>query len=498
MSYRSSSGRTWPVSSLLLAGLILLAFVLRFYRLGAWSFADDEIFTLRDSLSPTLDNPRPLLYFLNFFLVRPLMPMDELGMRVLPAIFGVLAIPVFYFVSRRLIGTRAALFGAFLLAVNNFHIYQSSFARYWSLVFLLSAVYPFAIYLGIRDRSRGALALGVIAGVLAVLAHPVAVLPMGGLLLFYVLQLRHKDLGRLWGRPSVRWAAFLTVVLAAVIALRYVPVLRSWIFDRPHLRLGDHLLRAPTGLGVKQIAILLGYVEGLTLPVALAGVVGIYILWRARSQELALLLSCLLIAPVSFILLLSFRTAVSTTYLVATVPILFMGAGVFMDRLIAVEWGIRPRWLLPGTLVLIMLSPSLPTLLSQYRDGRRADFRGAARWLDVRLGPQDVVYSDQYRTLTHYLPEQHVDRLEADPAPLIRSMRALQQSGGPGSLWIVAPVQGGVRSNAGYGLLKQWLYDNCQLRKVTGKPRLDFRKNELHIFRCAPAPSGMKTEKGKT
>jgi len=371
--------------------------------------------------------------------------------------------------------------------VNSFHIYQSQFARYWSLVFLLSAVYPFALYLGIRERSTSALALGIVAGVLAVLAHPVAVLPLGGLGLFLALQLRHQNLGRLWVQPSVRGGVLLTLVLAAAIAVRYGPVLHAWIVDRPH-RLRDHLLNAPSGFGVKQIALLLSYVDGLTLPVVLSGVLGIWILWQTRNRQLAVLLTCLVIVPVAFIVLLSFRTAVSTTYLVPAVPILFMGAGVLLDRLAEVDWGVRPRWLLPTTVVVIILTPSLPTLLSQYRDGRRADFRGVAHWLDKRLVPQDVVYSDQYRTLAYYLHGTHVDQLGPNLAPLIQATRALQESGGVGSVWIVAPVRGGVRSHPNYGRLKQWLYDNCQLRNVIGTPRLDFRKNDLHIYRCPCEP----------
>ncbi len=56
----------------------------------------DELYTLRDSLHPQLRNPRPLLYLLNYFLVRPLLPLDEFGLRVLPALFGVLAMPALY------------------------------------------------------------------------------------------------------------------------------------------------------------------------------------------------------------------------------------------------------------------------------------------------------------------------------------------------------------------------------------------------------------------
>jgi hypothetical protein len=54
--------------ALLVAGLTVLAFALRFGRLGHWGFDSDEIFMLRDSIHPKLTNPRPLLYFLNHLL----------------------------------------------------------------------------------------------------------------------------------------------------------------------------------------------------------------------------------------------------------------------------------------------------------------------------------------------------------------------------------------------------------------------------------------------
>ena len=38
--------------TLILAGLVLITLVLRFYRLGEWNFQATEMFTLRDSVKP--------------------------------------------------------------------------------------------------------------------------------------------------------------------------------------------------------------------------------------------------------------------------------------------------------------------------------------------------------------------------------------------------------------------------------------------------------------
>src|ERR687898_1935325 len=108
--------------ALLLFCIIAVAIFLRFWRLGDWGFDSDEIFMLRDSLVIKPRNPRPLMYLMNHYLINPILPLSEFSLRLLPAFFGVLGIPVFYLMTRRLVGTRAALFGAFLLAMSGLHV----------------------------------------------------------------------------------------------------------------------------------------------------------------------------------------------------------------------------------------------------------------------------------------------------------------------------------------------------------------------------------------
>lgn len=483
---REGSGTLVP--ALLLVGLVALAIALRMWRLGQWGFDGDEIYTLRDSLNPRLSNPRPLLYLLNHYLILPLVPLDELGLRLLPAFFGLLAVPVLYLITRRLVGKRAALFTALLVAVNPMHVYLSQYARYWSLVFLLSAVYPFAIYLGARDHNGRWLALGLVSGVLAVLAHPVSVFPVAGLAVFLLLQLRRDVVARLWSQKTVRWAVFLGGILFLAAAVRSIDMLQGWISQHDtSTRVPDHLRDGPRSPGVKQLAILLGFVDGLTLPVALIGALGLYLVWQQRSRPLGLLLACMLVVPVTIILLLSFRTPVGVNYLLPATPVVFIGAGVFLDRMANVDLGFRPGWLLPAAITAIVIASGMPSLISQYRDGRRYDLRGAAQWLQPRLQPGDVVFSIQSRITAHYLPGAQVQALAPGSAPLIEAAGELRQAGRGQVLWIVAPAPShAFRSNLRRGGLSRWMYDNCQIRNSLGVGRLDFRQQYLHIYRCPP------------
>jgi hypothetical protein len=485
------------VATVVLTGLIVLAFALRFWRLGAWGFDSDEVWMLRDSLHLDPRNPRPLLYLLNHYLVLPFGPLDEFSLRLLPALFGVLAIPAFYLVVRRLVGARAGLFGALLLAASGLHVYYSQFGRYWTLVFLLSAVYPFAIYLGLRERSRSTLLLGLMTGVFAVLAHPASVLLLGGLGIWLLATYRKRDeLLWLWNQRTVWWGASLAVIIVAAIAVWFIPMLQQWTLAHDRVpqadKGGPFLLQIPGGRGVAQLSFLLGYVESLTPPLVLAAAAGIYLLWQGRDRSLALLLAWLFIFPIAFIMVVSFRTAISNFYLLPAAPVLFVGAGVFLDRLAALDWELRPRWLASALVAAMIIAANAPTLISQYRDGRRWDFRGVARWLDPRITPEDVVFSDQHEVLSHYLPGAQVQRLAADPPRLMRAVSGLKQAGRGGVLWIVSPAPShAFRTNPNLASLNHWMYDNCQLRNTIGVGRVDFRQQYLQIYRCPPAaPSG--------
>jgi hypothetical protein len=277
-------------------------------------------------------------------------------------------------------------------------------------------------------------------------------------------------------------------VVAAVVAWRYVPMLQGWITSHDRAPGAAQFLHASFNQGVKQLFFLTAFLEGLTLPLALIGVVGIYLLWRERDRSLALFLASLAIFPIAFLTLITLRTPSSQYYLLPAIPVFFMGAGVFLDRLFQVDWGGRPRWLLPATVVAVVISAGLPTLLSEYLNGRRYDFRGMAHWLEPHLAPEDIVFSDQPMVLAHYLPGTDVQHLLADTTSLSQATRSLTQSAHGGALWIVAPSQGHTfRTNLKRGGLIGWIYDNCQLRNITGKGRVDFRQQYLQLYRCPPA-----------
>jgi Dolichyl-phosphate-mannose-protein mannosyltransferase len=480
----------WRSTTVAVVALSVIALALRFWHLRDWGLDSDEVFTLRDSIKIRPTNPRPLGYLLNHYLVQPFVPLDEFGLRLLPALFGALAIPAMYLVGRRLIGNRAAVLAALLLAFSPLQVIYSQFGRYWALVFLLCSIYPYAIFVGLRERNRRWLGLGVGTGILASLAHPASVLLVGGpALWFFATQLRGRRLAALWSQGRVRWAVLATALLLVLIAIRFVPILQGWISEHDaNPGSGQFLLGPQLPPGLKQLRYLLGFVEGWTFQLVFTSLIGLALLYQGRDPLLARVLTSLALFPAIFLPVLSLRTPISTYYLMPIAPVFFYGAGVFLDHIFGLPWRMRPRWLGAAAVTAMILAAGMPTLISQYRNGRRFDFRGVADWLQPRLTSSDIIYSDQPAALAHYLPQSDVRPLKYNTVPLSESLASLQRASGSAALWIVAPQPAhAFRTNLRQGGLAKWLYAHCQLRNTIGVGRVDFRQQYLQVYRCPPA-----------
>ena len=108
--------------------------LLRMYKLGEWSFWGDEMFTVggwEDGF-----NYSPLRKSLSSALVQMVIAMkgsNEWNARIVPAIFGILTIPLLYFIVKRLFDTPVAILSALLLALSPWHLYWSQNARFYTL-----------------------------------------------------------------------------------------------------------------------------------------------------------------------------------------------------------------------------------------------------------------------------------------------------------------------------------------------------------------------------
>ncbi|MEA2404181.1 MAG: mannosyltransferase, partial [Thermoleophilaceae bacterium] len=168
-----------PRQAILVAGVTLLAALLRFPTLDVQSFWLDEAVTvevLRGSLGHVLSGvvnseSTPPLYYVLAWLWSQLFGLGEVGLRSLSALLGTAAIPVAWAAGRRLAGSRTGLIAALLAAVNPLLIWYSQEARSYALLVLLAAL-SFLLFLrALDDPSRDRLVAWGVVGALALATH---------------------------------------------------------------------------------------------------------------------------------------------------------------------------------------------------------------------------------------------------------------------------------------------------------------------------------------
>jgi len=136
--------------SLGLFAIVFIGFLLRTYKLGAYSLWFDEAATIINSqhlktmlgeIGKTFTYPSPLYSIFIFFWQR--LGTTEVILRYPSVIFGTLAIVMIYFTGKELFNKKIGLTAAFLLSVSPFNIYYSREVKGYAMLsfFVLLAIY---------------------------------------------------------------------------------------------------------------------------------------------------------------------------------------------------------------------------------------------------------------------------------------------------------------------------------------------------------------------
>ncbi|MCD6326102.1 glycosyltransferase family 39 protein [bacterium] len=174
--FRGENGRltkrahTRRVLAVLPGAVVLVAAVLRLYRLGRLSFWYDEATTIilsRDLLAlPTsLSTSAPLSFAIAHFWNA--LGTSEFWVRLWPALIGIAVVPLVFVFGRRLFSRRAGLIAAALVAISPLCIYYSQELRAYSLLPFLVVVAGYAWHkAAVTSRGRW-LYVGIAAVALA-------------------------------------------------------------------------------------------------------------------------------------------------------------------------------------------------------------------------------------------------------------------------------------------------------------------------------------------
>lgn len=168
----------------IVAGLIVVAGLIRFFALGHQSLDGDEAVTAVKVLQPSLGHTllvvanferSPPLYYILIWLWTKAFGTDVAALRSLSALLGTLTVPAAYLAARELASRRAGLIAGILTAVNPFLVWYSQEARSYALMALFAAWAFYFFARAHRSPSGRNLALWAGFSALALCSHYFAV-----------------------------------------------------------------------------------------------------------------------------------------------------------------------------------------------------------------------------------------------------------------------------------------------------------------------------------
>jgi len=464
---------------LLLAGILVLALALRLHGLSRWPFEQDELYTLHDAIDLGARSDaagaagilgRPIYYLLQHGLLR-FLPPSPLWLRVPPMLFGVLGVWLSWRLGRACFGRVAGLVAALLVAFSPWHLYASQTARYWSLVYALSAVVLLAILKAVETRRVRYYLLAASVVVLGGLTHPTFLFPLPGVAVAFAL---FTTGGRL-RRPI----AFLRHLL-----LPWGPafgVLAAWAL---FLKVGGHgaALHNWSGRGASAtLRLVPAMVQWATPGVVAAALIFFWVLARSgkrgdRRWAAAATLGS--ISALSLMIVASFRTDVYADYGMSMLPLVYVsiGGGVQLMKRRMRQDG---DWFAAAVLV-VLVSGALPGVVSHLNGGSRLDYREAYTYIETHA-PEVLTVGSPQVVAAYYAPGLRHEDFRRDTLYLGNLLRR------EGGFWLVG-------SYRRYGLLggsrqvERWMIGHCQTVLRTRHTRIDYREYLVKLHWCGAGP----------
>jgi uncharacterized membrane protein len=373
---------------------LLIGFALRFYAFDKKSLWIDEIHTFnesRDDLGGQLryyrENPTHVQLPLFFILTHIFYPFSkpERDLRVMPLIFGILALPTIYFLSRSF-SPRIALPCTFSLALMTYHIHYSQEGRVYSLTFFWGMM---ALYFLMKhmetSRQRYLFFTGLTFSLLFYLSYStIPFIYLSQLLFFY-----RREGNRL------------------LTPFRSLLVLNGWIclFCAPWLLFvalnyrGQPVMDPLTVQEIGPFSSLLSAVLNDWASSSLLGIISVGLLtlfpFVSDKKRNALILLAMFIVPIgglyAYCRLFHITQFITSRYFINFLPLFLIALFMSADAMEA-KWKAPRRILNPKLLFLLLYIASNLAILPLYYRSEKQDFRRLASYLHSQVQDGDRVF----------------------------------------------------------------------------------------------------------
>ncbi len=448
------------------------------WQFDAWQDEIYSIFEARDLIhspfGPGGMELRPL-YFLALHPFAKAFPHATALLRLPSLIFGMLGIVATWTLARRHLGVSAAIVAAGVLAVLPVHINASHIIRYWSLIYLLGALFAGALLRAMDTDARRDHLLVLTWLLIGTLTHPTFAISAVGMTVAAHLVTNTSRFG--FRLPSTN-AWRLTWVPAVLLLLGYYVML--WAFFTTERLVGE-AAGSPDRL-LPSLAF------NLSPAVVTASILGVT--WLLWSDEASLrrfgLMAALGTATSTITLLIGgylHFLPVSVLYVSAAFPLLLASAGALCRSFSGSVAGERRAAVV---MVLVLAAALSPSTLSYMNDGARFDYRPSLAHI-VRNDPKGTVVIWPRVQAMWDTPDLESIELRSDtPLALFDSLLVARDR-----FWVITSQRRYGYIGDSDGRKQQWLGRHCDRVLTTGAPRYDFEQYVARLWECragGPAP----------
>ncbi|MFA4860796.1 glycosyltransferase family 39 protein [Methanoregula sp.] len=371
----------------LLLSLTIVGLFLRFFNLGYNSLWLDEasthtfaIMSIPEIWEATTGgefNP-PLFYWIEHFML--VFGNNEFVLRFVPALLGVLTIPLVYYAGKEFMDRNVGIIAAAAFAFSPFLVFYSQEARAYSMMLFFVA---FAMIFYFRAMKNNEIRNWVLFGLLAALAfwsHFYALVIIGALILYAlaVQILKYAKDVRNLVPMIIGWAVFAVICLPLIVAT--IQLFGSRTASAPSFGLQGLTMIMKT---FQQIAGFSDIAMYLLLLLFIIGIVQAFIL--DKNKGLFLVLLTILTFAISYIL--SFKMPMVPRYLIFFSIVFFIGIAVSYKLLYTLAK--HPGVVYGFIAFLVVLNA--PMLMDYYSGYSKGDWRGLSDKLQQVTNPGDFI-----------------------------------------------------------------------------------------------------------
>ncbi len=419
---------------LFLVAITLLAAALRIYKISEWGFWIDEIYTI-ERATGDLDS---LLIPLSTRLVS--IPLGTLGMgefsaRIVPALVGLISIPIFFFPIRKITNGTTALLATLLLALSPWHLYWSQNARFYSALMLFYGLAGLCLFIWLEGNSIWymLLSMGFIGFAMLERGTTLFIFPV---FIFYIIALYilpiEKPPGLTWRNLAIFFIPIFLLGLLVVFSTGNLFSFFSKIIGHQH----------------NPIRVFLSVIYDVGLPLFLLAIFGgVYSIFQKNRLGLFLIIGTLV--PLLILVVIAPFTQAFSRYVFQTLIFWIILGAMAIKALIDNVSGYGKFLALGIALLLVADAFSQDILYYSYQNGNREDFKGAYQVIADNKMPDDVIVAGWPEIGRYYLDEPVQNASEVKRSEIANSENRV---------WFVVDNRSGFPAK-----LQEWIEKNTQL-----------------------------------